>query len=368
MLMIYKTVISIILSIFIMTGCSAVSNSNTKERIKNSPQYKDGKFVNPKEFHFEFDIGEIYNGLKGIYFTEQPDSIPKSNLPITPLTYEKFYVNDKDAFHYTRLGHSTIMFQLAGKVWLTDPVFSEFITPFEWMGWKRFHPMPIELKDLENVEGIIISHDHYDHLDEDVIITLKDKVKYFIVPLGVEKRLLKWGVVPQKIISLDWWESAKVGDIEFTSTPSQHFSGRTLFDSASTLWSSWVVKANGKSLYFSGDSGYFDGFKKIGDKYGPFDITFMECGQYNERFEYIHMFPKQTMQAHKDLQGKLLVPIHNGTFKISFHPWYEPMQKITELAEQENVKVLIPPMGEVINILSPPEKTYYWWNTNNEKE
>jgi len=168
------------------------------------------------------------------------------------------------------------MFQLAGKVWLTDPVFSEFITPYEWMGWKRFHPAPIDIKELDQIEGIIISHDHYDHLDEDVIVKLKDKVNHFIVPLGVGKRLADWGVPTHKITSLDWWESTKVGEVEFISTPAQHFSGRTPFDRAETLWSSWVVCANGKSLYFSGDSGYFDGFKKIGEKYGPFDITFME--------------------------------------------------------------------------------------------
>jgi L-ascorbate metabolism protein UlaG (beta-lactamase superfamily) len=154
------------------------------------------------------------------------------------------------------------MFQLASKVWLTDPVFSEFITPFEWMGWKRFHLVPIDIEELDQVEGVIISHDHYDHLDEDVIVKLKDKVSHFIVPLGVGKRLADWGVPTHKIISLDWWESIKIGEIEFISTPAQHFSGRTLFDRAETLWTSWVIRAAGKSLYFSGDSGYFDGFKK----------------------------------------------------------------------------------------------------------
>lgn len=350
-----------------MTGCTAAHNWDNMKRIENSPQYKDGKFTNVKEHHFEFSITEMYKGLKGIYFTEQPGSIPKSPLPIKPFTYKDFYIDNKDAFHYTRLGHSSIMFQLAGKVWLTDPVFSDFITPYEWMGWKRFHPVPIDIKELDQIEGIIISHDHYDHLDEDVIVKLKDKVNHFIVPLGVGKRLADWGVPTHKITSLDWWESTKVGEVEFISTPAQHFSGRTPFDRAETLWSSWVIRSAGKSLYFSGDSGYFDGFKKIGEKYGPFDITFMECGQYNERFEYIHMFPEQTMQAHKDLKGKLLVPIHNGTFKISFHPWYEPMERITELGKTENVNVLIPVMGEIIDILAPPKKIDEWWKIESTK-
>ncbi|WP_071627823.1 MBL fold metallo-hydrolase [Poseidonibacter lekithochrous] len=357
-----KLILKIVLIAGGISGCLAKDNLAIKERIESSPQYKEGKFVNKKEMpDFEFSISEMYQGLKGIYFTEQPGSIPKELLPIKKVTYDNFYIDNKEAFHYTRLGHSSIMFQLEGKVWLTDPVFEDFITPYEWIGWKRFHPVPLDLDSVGQIEGIIISHDHYDHLEEEAIIRLKDKVNYFIVPLGVGKRLVEWGVPKEKIRSLDWWESTKIGDVELISTPSQHFSGRTLFDRASTLWSSWVVRANGKSLFFSGDSGYFDGFKRIGEKYGPFDITFMENGQYNERFEYIHMFPEQTIQAHKDLKGKLLVPIHNGTFKISFHPWNEPMERISTLAKKEKTNVLIPKMGEVIDILSPPIKLEEWW-------
>lgn len=345
----------------IMTGCSAKNNLDMTERIEKSPQYKDGKFVNKTVRKFDFSISAMYDVLKGIYFTEQEGSIPKEPLPIKELTYNDFYVDDKEAFHYTRLGHSTIMFQLAGKVWLTDPVFKDFITPYEWIGWKRFHPVPLDLDTIGQIEGIIISHDHYDHLEEGTIKKLKDKVNYFIVPLGVGKRLANWGIPSDKIKSLDWWESTKIGDVQLISTPSQHFSGRGLFDSASTLWSSWVIKAKDKSLFFSGDSGYFDGFKQIGEKYGPFDITFLENGQYNERFKDIHMFPEQTIQAHKDLKGKLLVPIHNGTFKISFHQWNEPMNRITQLGKKENIKILIPKMGEVIDILSPPKENEKWW-------
>lgn len=356
-----KPILKLVIIGVTMMGCTSKNNLEIDKKIKNSPQYKNGKFVNKKEQNHEFSFSQMFDILKGIYFTEQKGSIPKQNLPIKRLTYNEFYIDNKDTFHYTRLGHSTIMFQLAGKVWLTDPVFEDFITPYEWIGWKRFHPVPLDIDSLGQIEGVIISHDHYDHLEEKTIIKLKEKVNFFIVPLGVGKRLANWGVPTHKIKSLDWWESTKIGEVELISTPSQHFSGRSLFDRASTLWSSWVVRANGKSLFFSGDSGYFDGFKKIGEKYGPFDITFIENGQYNERFEFVHMFPKQTIQAHKDLKGKLLVPIHNGTFKISFHPWKEPMTRITELGKEENIRVLIPRMGEVIDIASPPEKIDKWW-------
>lgn len=353
--------LKIVLLGVVLSSCSSKSNFDSQERIKKSPQYKDGKFVNKKADDFEFKFSRMFEILKGIYFTEQLGSVPKQELPIKKIRYKDFYVDDNEAFHYTRLGHSTIMFQLSGKVWLTDPVFEDFITPYEWIGWKRFHTVPLDLESLGQIEGIIISHDHYDHLEEETIKKLQDKVNNFIVPLGVGKRLANWGVPIRKIKSLDWWESVKIGDVELISTPSQHFSGRTLFDRASTLWSSWVIRANGKSLFFSGDSGYFDGFKKIGEEYGPFDITFIENGQYNERFEYVHMFPEQTIQAHKDLKGKLLVPIHNGTFKISFHSWKEPMERITKLAKQKNIKILIPMMGEIIDILSPPKEIERWW-------
>lgn len=354
-----------------MSSCTASKNINTEERIKNSNQYKNDEFVNVKERDSNSSFFEMLKLLKGIYFEEQKGSIPKSPLPIKNITYDDFYFKDKNAFHYAKLGHSSIIFQLDGKVWLTDPVFSDFITPYEWIGWKRFHPVPLNTDTIGEIEGVIISHDHYDHLDKDSIQKIKDKVNHFIVPLGVEQRLLEWGIKKEKIISLDWWEKTKIGSVELISTPAQHFSGRTLFDRNSTLWSSWVVRTNKNSLYFNGDSGYFDGFKKIGNKYGPFDITFMENGQYNKKFSYIHMFPEQTVQAHKDLKGKILVPIHNSTFKISVHPWVEPIERITKIAEEENIKLIIPKMGEIVDILSPPERTDKWWKdikTNKEKK
>ena len=363
-----KLILKLVIIGVIMNGCTSKNNLEIDKKIKNSPQYKNGKFVNKKEQNHEFSFSQMFDVLKGIYFTEQKGSIPKQDLPIKRLTYDEFYIDNKDACLYTRLGHSTIMFQLAGKVWLTDPVFEDFITPFSWIGWKRFHPVPLDLNTVGQIEGIIISHDHFDHLEEETIVKLKDKVNYFIVPLGVEKRLSNWGVDSKKIKSLDWWESTKIGEVELISTPSQHFSGRSLFDRGSTLWSSWVVRANGKSLYFSGDSGYFDGFKEIGDKYGPFDITFIENGQYNKRFEYVHMFPEQTIQAFKDVKGKILVPIHNSTFKISFHPWNEPMKRITELAKKENIKIIIPKMGEIIDISSPPKTNDNWWLIQTDKK
>ena len=215
---------------------------------------------------------------------------------------------------------------------------------------------------LPEIEGVVISHNHYDHLDYGSIKKLKDSVQTFIVPLGISSTLESWGIAPRKVIELDWWESVSLSGVEFISTPSQHFSGRGVFDTDKTLWSSWVIRTSNESIYFSGDSGYFSGFKDIGDKYGPFDYAFMECGAYNKAWKDVHMMPEETVQAFKDVNGKVLVPIHNGTFDLSTHAWFEPLERVSELALKDNLTLLTPVMGEVVT--HPPKmrlENPLWW-------
>jgi L-ascorbate metabolism protein UlaG (beta-lactamase superfamily) len=358
--------LSLFFIVFSMSACTSTKWDNQK-RIEASPQFVDGRFKNSENDESHMSFSGFIKGL-GSLFKEFKDRIPTREIEVKQLDFKDFTSGDLNSFKYTRLGHSTILFQLAGKTWLTDPIFSKRASPVSWAGPKRFHPVPMNIDVLKNIEGVIISHDHYDHLDYKAVLEIKDRVKNFIVPLGVGKRLAEWGVSKEKIHSLDWWEKIQLGDVEVISTPSQHFSGRTPFDTKSTLWSSWVVKTKKHSLFFSGDSGYFGGFKEIGKKYGPFDITFMECGQYNPDWRQVHMMPEDTMKAHIDLKGKLLVPIHNGTFSISMHPWYDPMRQITELGKKNNVKVLIPKMGETIDIKAPPQANVPWWNNKKYTE
>ncbi len=215
---------------------------------------------------------------------------------------------------------------------------------------------------------MILSHDHYDHLDENAILRLAAKTEFFLTPLGVGDRLIAWGVPARKVQQLDWWQSATRGGVEFVATPAQHFSGRGLRDGNQTLWASWVMRgADGMRIFFSGDSGYFDGFKAIGDKYGPFNITLMETGVYDKMWPYVHMQPEETLQAHIDLRGKWLLPIHNGTFDLAMHTWHEPFDRITALAKAKGVAITTPRMGEPLEVRQPHVGSAWWLTVDGQR-
>ena len=299
------------------------------------------------------------------------DTVPRAPIPVHPVLRTDLLAAPDGSLW--RLGHSTMLLKLQGQFWLTDPVFSERASPFQFMGPKRFHAPPISIDELPPIEGVVLSHDHYDHLDYGAIQKLAPKVANFITPLGVGDRLIDWGVPAAKVQQLDWWQSTTVGALELTATPAQHFSGRGLTDSDRTLWASWVLRVVGKGdgaessssglrVFFSGDSGYFDGFKAIGERFGPFDLTMVETGAYNQDWPDVHMQPEESLQAHLDLKGRYLMPIHNGTFDLSLHPWTEPFERITALAEAAQVPLVAPVMGERID-LRQPALSRHWWRT-----
>jgi len=275
------------------------------------------------------------------------------------------YLNTKDLlnmddYSVIRFGHSTLLFKINNEFILTDPVFSLRASPFLFLGPKRFHNSPITIEELPFIKSVIISHDHYDHLDKYSIEKLKEKVGTFYTTLEVSKHLMKFGVSRRKIVELDWWESKIKDSVEFICTPAQHFSGRTLIDKNTTLWSSWVIKTERGNFYFGADGGYFETFKEIAFNYGPFHMTFLEVGAYNKKWRDIHMMPEDSIKAHKDLKGKVLFPIHNGTFDLSLHAWDEPFDKIDKLARNNEIDIRFPIMGEEISLLEYSE-TSKWW-------
>lgn len=295
------------------------------------------------------------------YITEtRIDPLPQKRIPVQPLTAQQLNALPIEQEVVIRLGHSSIYLQIAGQKWLIDPVFSERASPFSFIGPKRFHDTPITLDELNNIDGVLISHDHYDHLDKFSIKALSSKVMHFIVPLGVDKRLQDWGVAKEKITAIDWWQSVNIADLQITATPTQHFSGRGLFDGNKTLWASYAIKSSTSNLYFSGDSGYFDGFKEIGKRFGPFDLTMIETGAYDKDWPAIHMTPEQSLQAHLDLDGKTMLPIHNSTFDLAFHSWYEPLQRIHKLALQNKVNLSTPIIGHIVEIQANNDTTDWW--------
>lgn len=291
-------------------------------------------------------------------FDKPSNTIPAKPIPVLPISRAQLLAAvDQSIF---RLGHSTLLLKLHGEFWLTDPVFSERASPLQWLGPRRFHAPPISLAELPPIKGVILSHDHYDHLDKATIRKLAGKVEHFITPTGVGDRLIAWGVAPEKVQQLAWWQSTTIHGIRFVATPAQHFSGRGLSDGNCTLWASWVMLSDDLRVFFSGDTGYHAGFKEIGDKYGPFDVTLMETGAYDPAWPDIHMQPEETLQAHLDLRGDWLLPIHNGTFDLAMHAWHEPFDRIVALANRHGVSISTPKMGEAMH-MARLHGGEHWW-------
>ena len=333
-----------------------------RESFDSSAQHDGERFRNVKPRPVE-GIGKTLGIVWNILLNKPAGAVPAGPLPVDALTRAQLdAAPDRSLF---RLGHSTMLLKLRGGFWLTDPVFAERASPFRRFGPKRFHAPPIALADLPPLRGVILSHDHYDHLDRETVIALANTTSVFLTPLGVGDRLIEWGIDASKVRQFDWWQGVEIDGLAFTATPSQHFSGRSLFDGNSTLWASWVIVDGDLRVFFSGDTGYFDGFKTIGERLGPFDITLLETGAYDAQWPYVHMQPDETVQAHLDLRGHWLMPIHNGTFDLAFHPWTEPMERIQALAARDGFQVCTPRFGEAVQ-LEAMNRGECWWQSVDE--
>lgn len=290
------------------------------------------------------------------------DTVPTEPIPLRPLDRPALDKLDNASNHIVRLGHSSHLLKLRGNYWLIDPVFGARASPVSWAGPLRFHPSPLALDEVPPIEGLILSHDHYDHLDATTIEALTQRVQRYFVPLGVGARLRDMGVPADRIVELDWWQAARHGEVTLTATPAQHFSGRTLWDRNKTLWSSWAIRSGDERIFYSGDSGYFQGFKEIGEKLGPFDLALMENGAYDSHWPSVHMSPEETVRAFQDVKAKTLYLVHNSTFDLAFHPWREPLERVAELAERQRLPLATPEIGEVLT-LGRPRDNKLWWRS-----
>jgi L-ascorbate metabolism protein UlaG (beta-lactamase superfamily) len=324
----------------------------------SSPQSLDGRFHNQRPAGLGDMPESILRVWWDVFFNKPKGTVPTAPVPIHRLSRAELDAAPDRSLY--RLGHSTLLMKLRGQWWLTDPVFSERASPLPFAGPKRFHALPITIEELPPIRGVILSHDHYDHLDHAAIRALDGKVDLFLAPLGVGDRLADWGIARDKIQQFDWWQGTEVDGLRLTATPAQHFSGRGLADGNRTLWASWVIEDDGLRLFFSGDTGYFDGFAEIGRRFGPFDLTLMEAGAYNEQWPYVHLHPQQTVQAHQDLRGRWLLPIHNGTFDLAMHIWEDPFDQVLQFAAERAVQVATPMMGERVD-MSAPQQGSRWW-------
>jgi len=283
---------------------------------------------------------------------------PQGTIPVVKMTREGLLAAPDRTLW--RLGHSTVLMKLRGEFFLTDPVFAERASPVWFAGPKRFHAAPIKIKELPHLRAVVLSHDHYDHLDKRAIRKLAKKTELFLAPKGVGNHLRRWGVDGAKVRELEWWNETDVDGVKFVATPTQHFSGRSLWNRNETLWTSYVIVDGDFRLFYGADSGYFEGFAEIGDRFGPFDVTLLENGAYNVRWPVVHMQPEETVQAHRDLRGRWLVPIHNGTFDLALHAWTEPMERVQALAAVDGVRVCTPRFGEAVRLTEMTAESCWW--------
>lgn len=332
-------------------------------RIQRSPNYRDGAFRNPEATSMTTEGGTWKMLRQWLGGHEQ--RVPPGPMPIVTLTRANFARQPQSGLRATWLGHSTVLVEIDGARILFDPVWARRASPSSLIGPRRFHAPPLPIEELPPLDAIIATHDHYDHLDRGVIRALarsaaQSQVR-FVVPLGVGAHLEKWGVAPDRITELDWSESTTVGSLTLTATPARHFSGRG-FSRDHTLWASWSLAGARHRVFHSGDTGPFSGFAEIGAKHGPFDLTFIKIGAYGETWPDIHLTPEQAVDAHTKMKGRVLLPIHWGTFNLAFHAWNEPAERVVTAARTAGAQLVVPRPGESVEPATLPV-VERWWRT-----
>lgn len=332
------------------------------EDLKRSPNYKKDGFENLSDTPMTLQDSSYYDVLKK-YFKKDPAAKPASTLPSVKTDLKNIRTDNPVI---TWFGHSSYFIRIQKKHFLIDPVFSGNAAPVSCMV-RAFDGADIyTADDLPQIDYLILTHDHYDHLDLKTIKQLIPKIKAIYCSLGLLSHLVYWGFDPAIITEMDWWQTNKLADgMELTAAPARHFSGRGL-KRFKTLWSSFILKTGTHSLYLGGDSGYDSHFKEIGEKYGPFDIAMLESGQYNTAWPLIHMMPEQTVQAAVDLKTKLLLPVHWSKFTLSMHAWNEPVKRVLKKAKELNVKVTTPMIGEPV-VLGESHPDKHWWDIDSNR-
>lgn len=343
-----------------MAGCmfSAPISHNENTLTERSAPFREGRFVNIEpQAPTEISFRRVAEAL-----VRYPRTKPTGEIPVVPIDAKSLESAPKGGLNMVWLGHAGVLIEIDGKRILTDPVLSKRASPLSFAGPRRFHPPPIDLPDLTGIDAVIISHNHYDHLDEATIRHLARQGTPFYVPLANKEQLLAWGVPDSQVTELDWWEEVTLGTIRIVATPSRHYSNRGIRDYKKALWSSWSVIGPANRVFISGDSGYSSVFSEIGDRFGPFDATIIKVGSYGpgDSWHDVHMTPEEAVQVHIDVKGSKMLPVHWGTFNLAYHPWDEPIIRTLAHAKQKDVTLLTPKVGQLINTHSDTVFSFWW--------
>jgi L-ascorbate metabolism protein UlaG (beta-lactamase superfamily) len=332
------------------------------ERMHASPRFLDGGFKNTAAVSPGLKPGTTLSTM-GEFLLGGQNRTPPAPLPLeSPLATWARPVDT--GLRATWLGHSTVLLELEGLRVLTDPVWGPRASPSAFTGPKRFHPVPVPLSGLPPLDAVILSHDHYDHLDYPTVLELARMDVPFYTSLGVGAHLEAWGVPPERITELDWWESATLprGELRITAAPSQHFSGRGLGDRNRTLWSSFVLESPRHKVFFSGDTGLTPEYGEIRQRLGPFDLVMLEVGAYHPAWGDIHLGPENALKALELLGGGALLPVHWGTFNLAIHAWDEPAETLLRLGQEQRVRLVMPRLGAPVEP-SRVERVEPWWHS-----
>ncbi len=333
------------------------------QRIRASPQFRGGHFVNTLgtvPVPQAAGMGSLVRRWLGGNEPRVPRE-PVPTLPIDPLRYATLPASGLRA---TWIGHSTVLLEIDGCRVLTDPVWGARCSPIPGLGPKRFFAPPLALADLPELDAVVVSHNHYDHLDAPTMRALARRLNgtrtTFVTALGVGAQLQGFGVAAEQIVELDWWESCEVADLQVTAAPARHFSGRGLSDRNQTLWAAWSMASARHRVFFSGDGGMHNEFDAIGRRLGPFDLTLMESGAYNAAWADVHMGPEQAVLAHRQLGDGVFMPVHWGTFSLAFHGWTEPAERVLEACARAHVLAYVPQPGESFEPAALPTQRTWW--------
>lgn len=329
------------------------------EQIEQAHNYKNNAFQNIEETP---SLTEGYSMIKIFFnflFTKYPETIPVDSLPSVKTDLFQLPIDSNTLIWF---GHSSYYMQVDGKRFLVDPVFSGNASPLPGTNLSFNGSDIYSVNDIPAIDYLLITHDHYDHLDYETIIKLKEKVGMVICGLGVGQHFERWGYPIERIVEKNWYETVDLGNnLVIHTAPTRHFSGRG-FARNNTLWMSFILEAPELKIYIGGDSGYGKHFVEIGEKYGPVDLAILDNGQYNKAWQAIHMLPEEVLKAAADLKAKRLLPVHSAKFKLAHHPWNEPLNKITELNGTDGIPILTPMIGEELSLTDTTRRYSRWWD------